>query len=230
LGRGKVSSLLAADTGADAAVRARARADARKYYLLAEACTREPLAPPVLYAVTGVIASGKSTVARALGARIAAPVVDADRVRKQLAGVQPTTPLPDAPFEGHYTAQASAEVYAELLRRAQVVLGSKRSVVVEASFRERAQRSALAELARRQGVGFRLIECVVPKELSRERLHQRAQEPSVSDGRAEVLDAFLASYQPVTELAPELHLVLATDRPLADTMDELARRLELGPA
>jgi predicted kinase len=118
-------------------------------------------------------------------------------------------------------------VYEELLRRAQVVLESKRSVVVEASFRGRAQREALAELARQQGVGFRLIECIVPPELSRERLRQRAQGPSVSDGRAEVFEAFLASYQPVTELAPELHLQLATDRPLADTMDELARRLEL---
>jgi len=228
--RGKVSSLLAADVGADAAVRARARAEARKYYLLAEACTREPLAPPAVYGVSGVIASGKSTVARALGARIGAPVVDADRVRKQLAGVGPTTPLADAPFAAHYTPEASERVYAELLRRAEVVLESRRPVVVEASFREAEQRRALADLARRHATSFRLIECTAPPEVSRERLRRRAAGPSVSDGRAEVFDAFVASYEPVRELPAQAHLQLATDRPLADTIDELARWLELAPA
>src|SRR5262249_20743816 len=44
--RGKVSTMLEEDSSANHTARARAAAQARKYYLLAEACTREPIERP----------------------------------------------------------------------------------------------------------------------------------------------------------------------------------------
>src|SRR6185295_5252449 len=76
--RAKVSGMLEAEPAADSTVRARAAANARKFYLLSAAATHEPLAQPVLYAVAGVIASGKSSVAESLGELVRAPVIDAD--------------------------------------------------------------------------------------------------------------------------------------------------------
>ncbi len=223
--RAKISAMLADDAGADPQVRARAAAQARKYYLLAEACTREPLTRPALYAVGGVIASGKSTVAEALGETLSAAVVDADRTRKQLAGVGATTSLAAAPFEGHYAPEATERVYAELLRRAEVVLRSGRAVVVDASFRDRRWRLQALALARRLSVPFLFVECAPPLEICRLRLQERARAPSVSDGRVELLDAFAASWEPVEELPPELHVRSDTSRPLRRTLDELAPRL-----
>jgi aminoglycoside phosphotransferase family enzyme/predicted kinase len=208
--RGKVSSMLEADTGAEPAVRERAAAQARKYYLLSEACTREPLRPPALYAVGGLIATGKSTLAEQLAAWVEAPIIDADRTRKHLAGVDPLTPLPDAAFAGRYSEQASAEVYAELLRRAQVVLESKRPAILDASFRDRGQRLLALDLANRCGVPFLFIECVAPLEVSRTRLLDRAKSRSISDGRLELLEPFAASFQPVTELPADAHLRIDT--------------------
>jgi aminoglycoside phosphotransferase family enzyme/predicted kinase len=223
--RGKVSSMLQADAAADSSVRARAGEQARKYYLLAEACTRPPLTPPALYAVGGLIASGKSTLADQLGERLAAPVVDSDRARKQLAGVGAFTPLADEAFSGNYSAQASAAVYAELMRRAEIVLRSGRSLVLDASFRARAERQAAFELARRCGVPFLFVECVVSPDTARRRLAQRAQKPSVSDGRAEIYDAFAESFEPVSELPVESHVRVATDGPAGAALDEVLRRI-----
>jgi uncharacterized protein len=223
--RAKVSSMLEDDAGADRDARERASDQARKYYLLAEACTREPLEGPAVYAVGGVIASGKSTVADQLAALVSGPVVDADRIRKQLAGVSPTTPLSEAAFAGRYSPQATERVYAELLRRAAVVLRSGRSVVLDASFRGRDQRLAALELARSSGSRFLFVECAPPHSVCKQRLEQRAKAPSVSDGRAEVFDAFVAAWQPADELSGDLCLRLDTSRPLSETMDAIAGRL-----
>jgi aminoglycoside phosphotransferase family enzyme/predicted kinase len=223
--RGKVSSMLESDSGASSDVRARAGVAARKYYLLAEACTRDPLQPPALYAVGGMIAAGKSTVAEQLAAWLHAPIVDADRTRKHLAGVDALTPMPDAAFAGRYTSQASGEVYAELLRRAHVVLESKRSVIIDASFQRRRQRAALCELAARCGVPLLFVECVVPAEIARARLAERARSPSVSDGRLDVFDAFVASYEPVDELPAATHLRLMTSGPPSDTLATIRARI-----
>jgi aminoglycoside phosphotransferase family enzyme/predicted kinase len=223
--RGKVSSIVEDDAGIAPEARARAGAQARKYYLLAEACAREPLERPALYAVGGVIASGKSTIAEELGAMLSAPVVDADRIRKQLAGVGAETPLSDAAFAGHYSAEHSARVYAELLRRAEVVLSSHRTVVLDASFRERSQRTAARELAERYGAPFVFVECAPPLDVCRQRLVERARGPSISDGRAEVFEAFVARFEPVDELPAETLLRLDTDRPLGESLKRLSARL-----
>jgi aminoglycoside phosphotransferase family enzyme/predicted kinase len=210
--RGKVSSLLEAQPDTAITVRDRAAAAARKYYLLAEACTREPLARPILYAVGGMIAAGKSTLAEQLSALVHAPVMDADRTRKHLSGVGATQPLHDPAFSGHYDSQTTHRVYAELLRRAGVVLASGRSAILDASFRERGQRAAVLELAAAHGVDARFIECVAPEQLLRARLQKRARTRSVSDGRLEILDAFMASYQPFDEMPAGAHLRLDTSR------------------
>jgi aminoglycoside phosphotransferase family enzyme/predicted kinase len=223
--RAKVSSFLEQDAGVDPELRKHAAAQARKYYLLAAACAREPLQRPVLYAVGGTIASGKSTLSRALAARIDAVVIDADRTRKQLAGVAATTPLGDAAFQGHYTPESSARVYAELLRRAEVVLSSGRPVVLDASFRAAEQRLAALELSRRAKVPFAFVECTAPPEICRRRLVERAQAPSVSDGRAEVFDRFTASFEPVVELPPEVLVRADTTQPIEALAAGLVERL-----
>jgi hypothetical protein len=219
--RAKVSSFLADDVDAPPEAREQAAEQARKYYLLAEACTREALEPGALIAVGGVIASGKSSVAQALSASIDAPVIDADRTRKQLAGVGPDTPLRDGAFAGHYTAEATEQVYAELLRRAEVVLRSGRPVILDASFRRAAHREAARALARRLGVPFRFGHCQAPLPVLRARLTRRAEGRSVSDGRQEILEDFVASWEPCEELDAAEWVALDT----RGDADAAARRL-----
>jgi aminoglycoside phosphotransferase family enzyme/predicted kinase len=211
--RGKVSSFLEQQAKSEAD-REKATALARKYYLLAGACMREPLERPRLIAVGGYMASGKSTVAAQLGLQLDVPVLQNDRLRKQQQGIEPHTPQRDAAFSGNYAPERNAEAYAELIRLAEVVLASGRTVVLDASFRLRSQRTLLRELAERCGVGFMFVECVASVETCRARLATRAKGPSVSDGRLEVFDAFVSSFERVDELPTSMHLRLDTNTPL----------------
>lgn len=211
--RGKVSSILEKQARTEDE-RTRAAALARQYYLLAEACMREPLDRPQLIAVGGMIASGKSTVAERIGELTHAPVIQTDRVRKSHAGVQPLTALKDAAFDGNYAPAQTEAVYAELLRCADVVLASGRSVVLDASFRSRVQRRVARTLAAKHRVAFTFVETRAPDDVLRARLAERAKSPSLSDGRIEVFDAFRARYEPVEELPAFEHVRIDTSRPL----------------
>lgn len=227
--RGKVASMLAQDPAVGTGARWAAGREARRYYLLALAAKRRSLLPPVLLAVGGIIASGKSTIADRLAADLSAPVVDSDRTRKALLGVGASTPVHDPAWRGGYDEQVTARVYAEVFRRALVVLASGRPVVIDASFRSRAARARARELANRAGVPFVFVECRAPLEVSRRRLEERARSPGVSDGRAEILEAFAARWEPVDELPADRHIVVDTTQPLEGNLDTLRRSLAAWP-
>jgi aminoglycoside phosphotransferase family enzyme/predicted kinase len=221
--RAKVAALLACDAEVSQAARERAQTSARRYYLLALSAARPALARRRLIATMGQIASGKSTLAEALATRLGLCVLSADRVRKELLGVDARTPLHDAAFSGAYTPELSARVYATLRERATLLLRSGRSVILDATFRERRQREMAAGLALELGAEALFLECRCPRELTRERLRARARGPSVSDGRMDVYDAVARSSEPTTELPAGSHLVLDTSAPLEAT---LARALQ----
>lgn len=220
--RAKVSGLLADDRGASPAAREKARAQARRYYLLALAKERRSLLPPMLVAVGGPIAAGKSTVALRIADALDAPLLESDRLRKQRAGKAPTEPLDGARFEGAYAESATTDVYQALLEGADAVLASGRPVVIDASFRSASMRASARELAARHGVPFGLVECRVPEETLRARLLAREGQSLVTDARADLLEAFLARYEPFA--ADEADAVLALDT--RDDLDENVRLLE----
>jgi aminoglycoside phosphotransferase family enzyme/predicted kinase len=225
--RAKVS--LITSRQATGQMRDRALADARRHFALALSAGRRSLLEPVVVAVGGVIASGKSTVADALGDRLSAPVIDADRTRKHLLGLSPTTHDTSGAFEGPYTQGMTDRVYAELMLRASTVLESGRPVVLDASFRSEEMRRAARDLATEHGVPFLMVECRARPEVCRERLVRRERESNVSDGRLAIFDAFSARVEPVTELALSERLIVDTERPFEATLAVLDLHLRTWP-
>jgi len=220
--RGKIASMTAGGAGACFEARERAAAEARRYFLLAIASERQGLVSPRVVAVGGLIASGKSTIAEALGRETQAPVVDADRTRKHLAGVAPEQPLPEGPWAGVYSPEFTRKVYSELCRRASAVLASGRPVILDASFRARAHRAEAGRLARETGVPFLFVECRASEALCRERLREREKTRTVSDGRIEVFGDFARSWEPVDDLDVSEHVVLDASEPVAANLATLA--------
>jgi uncharacterized protein len=227
--RGKVASLLASDSQVDLTVRARAAKEARRCYVLSLSEGRASLLRPAVVAVGGVIASGKSTTARALARMMSAPVIDADRTRKSILGVEATTRIHDAVWTGAYAPDFTEHVYATLMSRARCVLSSGRPVVLDASFRTQAVRDDARRMARDYGVPFYFVECRAEAEECRKRLSRRAQEGGVSDGRLEIFDQFVKSWEPVTEVPLEEHVVVDTTRPQAESSAYLAKRIPTWP-
>jgi aminoglycoside phosphotransferase family enzyme/predicted kinase len=227
--RGKIAAFMAADPDIDEGARTGAAAEARRHFLLALAADRRSLLVPVVVAVGGIIASGKSTVAERLADEMSAPVVDADRTRKSMVGIDPCQPLHEVAWTGAYDPGFTERVYAEVMRRADVVLASGRPVVIDASFRSPTMRARARELAVAHGVPFRFVECRADPEVCRLRLAQRAQTAGVSDGRLDVFDAFRSRFEPVTELPSAEQVVLDTTCPLEESLGVLRGRLDTWP-
>ena len=226
--RGKVSTFTARTTSG--ALRDRALADARRHFALALSTGRRSLLEPVVVAVGGVIASGKSTIAEALADRLSAPVIDADRTRKHLVGLAPTTRDTSGAFEGPYALAMTDRVYAEMMLRASTVLESGRPVVLDASFRTEELRRAARDLAAEHGVPFLMVDCRARPEVCRERLVRRESETSVSDGRLAIFDAFCARVELPVEVPPPELLALDTERTVEASMAVIDERLRTWPS
>lgn len=216
--RAKIAAIVATEATVDERRWARALEQARRDLVLALSAGHRSLLPPLVVAVAGGIAAGKSTLATALGDELGAPVIDADRTRKDLLGVAPTTHVDTEAWSGAYDVRFSDRVYEEVLRRAAVVLASGRSVVLDASFRTAKARRAARELAATFGVPFRLLECVAPRDTCRTRLRARDRETTASDGRIEVFDAFATSFEAIRELPPTEHFTIDTSVSVETTL------------
>ena len=159
-----------------AALAGKVSEDARTYQRQALAFLQPE--PPRLLAIGGLSGSGKTTQALrrapAIGRTPGAVVVRSDVERKRRAGLA----LEDRMPAGSYTAQASSEVYAAMLARAERVLRAGQSVVLDAVFARPDERAMAEALAARVDVPFEGVWLDVPKELAMERVAQRKADAS----------------------------------------------------
>lgn len=130
-----------------------------------------------LAAVGGLSGSGKSTVARALGACSGAAVIRSDTARKHLFGVAPTERLSASAYAPH----VSERVYARMLQDARRGLRAGWPMVTDATFMEPASRERVAALAAREGVPFVGAWLNVPSDVMRERVRRRRGDASDAD-------------------------------------------------
>lgn len=223
--RAKIASYVSDDVDLPSPLRNQAAEQARRFYLLCLAEHARPLFRPQVVAVGGILASGKSTLADEIARRLGAPIVGSDLTRKQILGTAPTTRLFEGSFDGAYDPAVTERVYQTVDARAEHVLNSGRPVVLDASFRTPEMRAQARSLARRHEVPFTFVECRTGVEVCRERLAQRDFTTSVSDGRLEIFDDFVASFAPVTELPSDEHLVVDGVRSSRDLGDEIGSRL-----
>jgi len=135
-------------------------------------------APPRLMAVGGLSGSGKTTTALRLAPEIGrtpgAVVVRSDVERKRLAGIALEERMP----AGGYTPDASAKTYAAMFERAERVLRSGHSAVLDAVFARPEERDAAEALARKLGVPFEGLWLDVPKEVAQARVASRRGDAS----------------------------------------------------
>jgi aminoglycoside phosphotransferase family enzyme/predicted kinase len=149
-----------------------------------------------LVLVGGPPGTGKSTVAGGLADRLGLTVLSSDRVRKELAGLSPDTPAPAGYREGIYTPAWTERTYTQLLTRAERLLALGESVVLDASWSNRAEREAAASVARRTASDLVALRCRTPPDVAATRMRQRR---GVSDANETIAAALLTDADPWPE-------------------------------
>ncbi len=187
--RAKVGCLRAAQGGPGAAEAARAVHRLAADHLGA--------ATVRLVLVGGLPGSGKSVLADGLGTALDADVLRTDEVRKELAGVPVDRPSPSAYGSGLYGAGWTAATYATVLDRARVAVGMGRSVVVDASFTDRAWRQQAGVVARETASVLTELQLRVDPTVAAARMQRRRQAGErLSDATAAVAAAMAAAADP----------------------------------
>ncbi len=126
-----------------------------------------------LVIVGGLPGSGKSTVAGAIAGALDAGVVRSDEVRKALAGIDATTPMPAPLDQDLYRPEMTAATYRVLLGRARSMLSMGQSVVLDATFSDPTWREAARQLASAAGADLDELHCMAPLPVLERRLADR---------------------------------------------------------
>lgn len=194
--RGKVRYLLLQDAAPHRDL-PRLERDAERCFRLAGRYAQR-LTRPLLIMTTGLIGTGKSTIAQGVAKALDLRCFSSDRLRKERAGLSPETPQRVAYGDGLYSPAASEQTYDVLAELARTALQQGESVVVDAAFSKRAQRGLMQSVAAEAGAECYLLDCVAPEAVIRERLEQRMRTPgSISDGHWAIFPEFQRQYEPV---------------------------------
>lgn len=221
--RGKVESFKLDDPYIPETEKKAILTTAQGYFDLAYCYTRQR---PLLFITTGLVGTGKTTVAEALSQRLGLAIISSDVTRKKLAGI----PLTEHRFEeikgGIYSEDFTKRTYGEMFAEAEELLSKGQSVILDASFQRREDRLRAKGLADNLGADFLAMECVLGEETVKKRLEQRLKEGTISDGRWEIFEWQKHKFDPVTEFSSKEHLVLDMTQLMDKIIQVILERVE----
>lgn len=197
-------------------------ADARARLALAERFAWRARQPG-LVVFAGLSATGKTRLASALATRSGLHHLNSDPVRKRLLGIAPGARAGAAAYAENFNRRT----YEELGRLARRELDRAGGVLVDATFRRVVDREAFLEALGGLPPRSIVVECLAPLTVRLERARRRLGEPgSVADADADVVRLQALEGALVDEISAEHHMVLRTDRPPGETLDDLAALLD----
>jgi predicted kinase len=162
-----------------------------------------------LVLIGGSPGTGKTTLATAIGQTTGWDVLHSDVIRKELAGLEPLTPVAAALDTGLYNAEWNERTYRELLDRAGRLLAFGRSVLIDASWSRAEWRDAALRVAQEHQTDVDAMRCDAPIELAATRTRTRPR--GASDAEPDVARAIAGRFAPWPEAA-----VIDTSGSLAD--------------
>jgi aminoglycoside phosphotransferase family enzyme/predicted kinase len=175
---------------------------ARRYLDLADRYD-ELLGPPWLLVVCGASGTGKSTVAQAIAERLQMEVLRTDVVRREMIAAKNLSSSP----KDRYSAANRRSVYEEMYGRANELLASRTSVILDGTFLSRSSRAEALEIAERHGAHSLIVHCECPREVARARIAERTrQQVDPSEAPPEIVESQLEASEPDLPNWPSLRL------------------------
>ena len=184
-----------------------------------------PQAPiKVIVVFFGMTASGKSTLGKAWAKACQGTYHNTDRVRKELAGLQPTDKRPDQVTQGIYSTAFTERTYQALLECARNDFAhGYEMVVLDGSYSKRQERDRVRSLAGEIGARCVFIFCTCSDNEVQRRLDQRALDPeAVSDGRWEIYQHQKTIFEPPDINEERACVRLSTEQSVGELLAFLA--------
>lgn len=153
------------------------------------------LGRPSLIVVSGLMGTGKTTLAKELSEAIDAGVWHTDQLRQETLGPSESSV---GYAEGNYQPHLRARVYEELFRRAAEGLDHGRNVVLDGSFLSHEHCRRARAVAEEHGGIPLFVRCECLKRVALSRIGERQQGgEDHSEARAELYDAQVAAAEPL---------------------------------
>jgi uncharacterized protein len=172
-------------------------APAEARHLLAAALRHLRAGAVTLVLVGGPPGTGKSALAGAIADRLGFTVLSSDRIRKELAGIEPDQHVPADYGTGIYSQSWTERTYAEIVSRAVVLLGLGESVVLDASWTSGQHRQAVVAAADRAAADVVQLRCSAPLLVTASRVSSRID--GVSDATPTIAARLAAEREPWPE-------------------------------
>ncbi len=159
---------------------------------------------PIIFMMSGLTGTGKSTVAEKISIDYDAAVINTDIVRKEDAGMDKFERHLDNPNQGLYSPEKVHVTYEKVIEKARSELKKGNNVVLDATFQKQEHRIMVKQLSQEFDAVFIPVFCTCPESVAKEWLDERLKSKSVSDGRWEIyqlqketFDMFTDDEQPV---------------------------------
>lgn len=176
----------------------------------------------------GMIATGKSFLANHWARRHGYPYYNSDIVRKELAGLKPTTNVCEEADQGMYSSEFSRKTYDKLINLAQKDLLAPKTdcVVLDGSYQSRDERNRVR--SRLADIRKLFVYCSCPEQVMKSRMTQRAMDPeAVSDGRWEIYLKQKQRFEAPSELSEQQLITISTNKEVEGLLVELDEKIKL---
>ncbi len=123
----------------------------------------------------------------------------------------PADKHPEAFGTGIYRDEITRKTYDRAIELASEKLTEGKSVIIDASYKSRADRQKALAAAERLKADFFIIECICPENIIKERLALRmSDEGEASDGRWEIYLVQKETFDRITEMPEKSHIIIDT--------------------
>jgi len=163
---------------------------------------------PLIFLVTGLTGTGKSTVARKIAVDYHAAQINTDVVRKEIAGIDKFEQHHDQFNTGLYDPKKIDDTYEKVMEQAAIFLMKNENVVLDATFQKKKYRDMVRHVAAKHHAMLVRIQCICPDDVVKKRLEDRVKKKSISDGRWEIYLQQKTTFEPFS--SQENSLTMAT--------------------